>query len=771
MRINLFEKLKNSSAAKFLFDLNIGLEKENLRVYKDGRIAQSSHPKRLGSKLNHPYITTDFAEAQLELVTPPRSSIKEAYGFLETLFDLVCEEIPEDEYLWEQSAPPVVDSEDQIQIASYGEGGEEHEKYRAHLAKLYGKKRQLYSGVHYNFSFSDKFLQLLYEIYEDDFPDYTAFKDELYLKVTRQLLRKRWMIIQLLGASPVTHKSLNGGSYCEMGQGSDYEFLNFGTSARTSVCGYRNKEDFVLNYESIEAYHKSIEDLIQAEKISSAKELYTPVRLKFEPGEAHIAYLEIRLLDNFPFSKTGINKNALYGLHMLLIDSLISDEDERFDAQAQEEANSNHNLVASQGRKTELNIRFKGSEVSAQDYLIEFYNSIDQNLVPLIPETKKRDYKKALNRIRTLIERPEERPSARVLKEIQKEGIVKFQMEHAIQSKKEALEKSYKFHGLEDMELSTQLLLKDSLRRGLFFDIIDRGANFIKLWNSNQEQFVQQATKTALDNYASILMMEDKIVTKYVLDKAKIPCPKGENYDDPEQALRDFSFFKGKSIVIKPNSTNFGLGITILKNNQDLEMYKRAVEIAFDHDKTILIEEFISGKEYRVFIINDKVVGILHRVPANVIGDGVHNIAQLVDLKNQNPLRGKGYKTPLEKIAKGEAEAMFLKTQGLDFNSIPEKDQRVYLRENSNISTGGDSIDLTDEVHDSYKRISEQAAKALGVKITGLDIMIDDLKLPAKPGNHSIIELNFNPAIHIHCHPFVGKNRRLNEKILEALGF
>jgi glutamate--cysteine ligase len=228
------------------------------------------------------------------------------------------------------------------------------------------------------------------------------------------------------------------------------------------------------------------------------------------------------------------------------------------------------------------------------------------------------------------------------------------------------------------------------------------------------------------------------------------------------------------------------LGITILKENTDEQTYRRAIDIAFEHDTTILIEEFISGKEFRFFVIGDEVVGILHRVPANVMGDGTKTVSELVELKNQNPLRGKGYRTPLEKIQLGEAEAMFLKQQNKDFSTIPASGETVYLRENSNISTGGDSIDFTDDIPESYKQIAIRAAQALNVKITGLDMIIQDIKIThpmtsshrmsweiqeATSDNYAIIELNFNPAIHIHCHPFRGENRKLNEKLMDALGY
>ena len=193
--------------------------------------------------------------------------------------------------------------------------------------------------------------------------------------------------------------------------------------------------------------------------------------------------------------------------------------------------------------------------------------------------------------------------------------------------------------------------------------------------------------------------------------------------------------------------------------------------MAFAEDHSILIEEFIGGKEYRFFVIGDETVGILHRVPANIVGDGEKSIEELVSIKNKNYLRGKGYKTPLEKIELGAAEEMFLAAQGKNFQYVPEKEEKVFLRENSNISTGGDSIDYTDDIPLVYKEIAVKAAKSAGAVICGVDMIIKDIKNNNPEGNYGIIEINFNPAIHIHCYPYIGKNRRLGEKILDALGF
>ena len=112
---------------------------------------------------------------------------------------------------------------------------------------------------------------------------------------------------------------------------------------------------------------------------------------------------------------------------------------------------------------------------------------------------------------------------------------------------------------------------------------------------------------------------------------------------------------------------------------------------------------------------------------------------------------------------------MFLKDQNKDFDYIPKKNEIVYLRENSNISTGGDSIDFTDDIDSSYKEIAILAAKSVNAKITGVDMMINNIKEKACEENYGIIEINFNPAIHIHSYPYKGINRKVAGKVLKLL--
>lgn len=325
--------------------------------------------------------------------------------------------------------------------------------------------------------------------------------------------------------------------------------------------------------------------------------------------------------------------------------------------------------------------------------------------------------------------------------------------------------------GYERMELSTQILIGEALDRGVEVEVLDEDDNFIRLKKGGRIEYVKQATRTSADTYIVPLIMENKEVTKLLLHEAGISVPKGITIKSLQEASDSFPLFSGRDVVVKPKSTNFGKGVVILKKPFSREEYLSAVEAAFKFDVSVMLEEFIPGREFRFLIIGGEVAAVLHRVPANVEGDGIHSIAELVEEKNKDPLRGKGYVTPLEKIKLGDTEKEYLRIQNRTTGYIPEKGETVFLRENSNISTGGDSIDFTDEMSREYKKIAVDAAEAVGARICGADIIIDDIDAIPEINNYGVIELNFNPALHIHDFPYKGERRYVGGKVLDLLGF
>jgi glutamate--cysteine ligase len=328
----------------------------------------------------------------------------------------------------------------------------------------------------------------------------------------------------------------------------------------------------------------------------------------------------------------------------------------------------------------------------------------------------------------------------------------------------------YTTPGYEDLELSMQLLIKEALERGHQVEVLDRAESFVRITGNNRVEYIRQATRTSADTYIAPLVMENKQVTKQILWEAGLRVPEGSVFGSEQEMLRVWPEWKDRAFVVKPNATNFGTAVSMFPRGADRNAFVRAVRNAFAVDGQVLLEALIPGKEYRFLVIGDFVRAVLHRVPANVTGDGTSTIRALVEEKNRNPLRQKGYISPLEKIGLGPVEETFLAARDLTFESVPQKGETVFLRENSNISTGGDSIDFTDEVHAGYKDLAFAAASAVGARISGVDLIATDITIEPDDTNYAIIELNFNPALHIHDFPYKGKNRRTGRHVLNLLG-
>lgn len=329
----------------------------------------------------------------------------------------------------------------------------------------------------------------------------------------------------------------------------------------------------------------------------------------------------------------------------------------------------------------------------------------------------------------------------------------------------------YILAGFEDMEISTQIVVREALARGVRAEVLDRASHFLRLSSGQRVQYVKEATKTAADSYMTFLIMEDKELTKIFLREAGLRTPEGGHYRNVADALADFPRFRGRSLVVKPTTTNFGSGVAVFEAPPTEAAFREAVENCLALSPGCLAEEFVAGPEYRFLVIDGTTIAVCNRVPANVRGDGARTIAELVAQKNLDPRRGVGHVTPLEKIQLGETELGFLALQGLSPDAIPAAGVTVFLRKNSNISTGGDSIDCTDDAHPEYLRLAERAAGAVDAKICGVDIIIPALDQAPGPQSYAILELNFNPVLYIHEFPYQGRARGVGKRVLDLLGF
>lgn len=769
MKLDLIEQ--HFSAPEILDGL-FGLEREGLRVHPDGTLAKTPHPAIFGPKLENPYITTDFSESQVEVVTPPCESVGRAHAVLEGLVDIVNNEIrPQGELLWPGSMPCVAPED--IPVARYGEGAEAEEahNYRLGLIKKYGGTKQLLTGIHFNFSFTDAFLEKLRKL---SAPDMSAqdFKNAVYLKIVRNYLKMRWLIIYLTGCSASMHVSYDCfNKNLATLEGDDAYIMNSGPSLRNSPCGYKNLVDLFPSYDSVEDYVKDVRSFVDTGLLSQAKELYTQIRMKpKDPADVlgslekdGIQYVEIRTIDLNLFDKTGVNRSDLEFLQLFLIYCLLADEKQTDALDWQREALENENRTATQGLLADFTLKKDGRDILLRDWAGQIFEDLSE-----LNEKLGLGRGAVIEEMRTRVQKPETTYAGAMGSLVRKDGFLPAHLKFAKAYSNDSRRFRYLLRGFENYELSTQILIKEALTRGVRLEELDPADNFIALTGNGKTSYVKQATKTEADNYASVLAMENKVVTKKILEKNGIRVPGGGEYASPEAFEAVVSAYAGRPVVIKPKSTNFGLGIFIFEHGGSEEDLLAAAKKAFSYDDTILVEDYLSGQEFRFLVIDGQTVAVLKRVAANVTGDGVHTIEQLIDIKNEHPFRGVGYTAPMKKIVIDEQTEIYLKNQGLSPRSVPKPEQTVFLRGNSNISTGGDSIDMTDEMPESFKRDAEKAAEAIGAAFCGVDMIIEDYKNPDSP--RGIIELNFNPSTDMHAFPMHGKERRTGAYVLSTLG-
>lgn len=731
-----------------------GIEKESQRVHSDGSIVTSSHPKAFGNRRFHPYIQTDFAESQLELVTPPMKKLEDTLRWLSAIHEVTLRTLPENEFIFPFSMPAGLPPEEHIKVAQLD--NHEDVAYREYLVQSYGKYKQMVSGIHYNFQIDPKFIDALFHA-QNETQSAVDFQNDFYLKIAKNFLRYQWILLYLFSATPtVEEKYFRGHSPLKSHQ--------YVRSLRSGKYGYVNDPKIHVSYDSLQEYVETLEHWVKSGDLIAEKEFYSSVRLRGAKKardllEKGIQYLEFRLFDLNPFAPYGMELADAKFIHYFIL--LMAWLDDTADQEGIKLGKTRFSEVAWEDPRQQSVYAVEGELV-----LLEILKMLEQLNVS---DEIKTIVKDKLGQFAD----PSQTLCAKVVSEIEQVGSYQQLGADIAQSNKaKAFERFYALSAFDNMELSTQALLFDAIQKGLNIEILDERDQFISLQFGDHLEYVKNGNMTSHDSYISPLIMENKVVTKKVLAKVGFNVPQSIEFTDVKSAVENFPLFENRAVVIKPKSTNFGLGISIFQQGvTDRDDFAKAVEIAFREDKEIMVEDYLLGTEYRFFVLGDQTLAVLLRVPANVIGDGVHTVAELVAAKNAHPLRGDGSRTPLKKIALGDIEQLQLKEQGLTVDSIPAKDQLVQLRANSNISTGGDSIDMTDEMHASYKEIAVGISKAMGAAVCGVDLIIPDLKKPAEPSLRSwgVIEANFNPMMMMHIFPFSGQSRRLTMNVIKML--
>ncbi len=315
-------------------------------------------------------------------------------------------------------------------------------------------------------------------------------------------------------------------------------------------------------------------------------------------------------------------------------------------------------------------------------------------------------------------------------------------------------------HTLEALGPSTSALVDSARRRGIPVDIV-RGAQLISFgWGKHRTRMwatISDKTSLVASDVAS-----DKSLTNMLLREQDISVPHHIIVETLAQAVSAWRML-GKRAVVKPLFGHQGKGVTVgVRTVRELDS---AIRTAQNYGKRVLVEQQISGREYRLLVVDGKMVAAAERIPAYVRGDGMQTVRALIDETNRDPRRGDGHTKPLTKIAVDRTVLAVLAKSGYTLESVPRKGEVVYLRHSANLSTGGTAVDVTDIVHPDTRRMAEDAANVLGLDIAGIDVIAYDI---AKRGA-TVIEVNAAPGIRMHHNPDGGRARDAAGAILDYL--
>lgn len=310
---------------------------------------------------------------------------------------------------------------------------------------------------------------------------------------------------------------------------------------------------------------------------------------------------------------------------------------------------------------------------------------------------------------------------------------------------------------------STSAIVNAAMAKGIPHIRLDNGS-LVQLGYGVHQQRIN-ATITGNTSNIAVDIAGDKSLTKSILKSVAIPVAEGVVIDQ-DILLSEAVMLVGFPLVIKPLDSNHGKGVTTnIKTQAEAE---QAFQLARKFSRKVIVEKHYTGDDYRLLVIDYKLVAVAHRSPAKVTGDGTSTIRALIDKANKNPLRGNGHEKVLTKIKIDDHTLEFLKSQELHPESVLPAGKTVYVKQTANLSSGGTSEDVTDFIHPEIAAVAERTARTIGLDICGIDMLINDICRPI-PNNGVVIEVNAAPGFRMHTHPFKGKPRPIGEHVVNML--
>ncbi|WP_298508497.1 cyanophycin synthetase [uncultured Kordia sp.] len=311
---------------------------------------------------------------------------------------------------------------------------------------------------------------------------------------------------------------------------------------------------------------------------------------------------------------------------------------------------------------------------------------------------------------------------------------------------------------------STGSIVEEAASRGIPWIRLNRYSLCQLGYGANQKRI--QATVTSETSNIGVEIACDKEDTKYLLEQAEVEVPRGDIIRR-ERNLESACRYVGYPLVIKPINGNHGRGITVDINTYDeaLVAFKAAQEIS----RSVIVEKYITGDDYRLLVINNKLVAAAKRTPAHVVGDGKSTIQELIDEVNKDERRGYGHEKVLTMIKVNDLTQTLIAAKGYTLETVLEKDEVMLLKDTANLSTGGTAEDVTDIVHPANVFMAERISKIIDLDICGIDVMTSDISKPLSETGGAVLEVNAGPGFRMHLAPTEGLPRNVAAPVIDKL--
>ncbi len=313
---------------------------------------------------------------------------------------------------------------------------------------------------------------------------------------------------------------------------------------------------------------------------------------------------------------------------------------------------------------------------------------------------------------------------------------------------------------------STQAIVEEAVSRDIPYLRLNR-ASLVQLGQGVHQKRIR-ATMTSQTSSVAVDIASNKELTLALLSAAGLPVPRSQSVRTLDDAIRLANGI-GYPVVLKPLDGNHGRGVMLdMRSDADV---RRAFDYAKSESRggSVIVETFVTGRDYRCLVIDGKIAAIAERVPAHVISDGALTINQLVAKTNADPRRGVGHEKVLTRIKIDKAAIDLVATQGFGMDDVPPEGKMIKLTLTGNMSTGGISIDRTFEAHPENIEIAEEAARVVGLDIAGIDFIAPDITQPVRETGGGICEVNAAPGFRMHTHPTIGDPQYVAKPVVDML--